>query len=780
MLMDWEYVFLRTETISSGYSPKQISPVFAQFYRASRDAGWGHQFSDYQSAVRGLNRIEKKVQDLYEQEVWGSEYEDLRTLGMANLTKILRADDLPTGVEPSGVVGSNKTQEIAADLRTQAADWFASRTQLEPEEEGIFRRPNRGFAQALGIGFAKISQTKPLVVLLDTYEMVGPADAWVRMVLRHAGGRVIWVIAGRWDFQDRSETVNRQRFEQDFPADRLELIELDKLADGYMAPYLRDRAPARLVTRDSANQLYSLSQGIPLAMQLVANLWAGGVPMREIIGEAPEDADNHEMLAFLSQRLLEFCYDPRDRLALTLLALQPRPNEAIINDVVLPGKGPYELREQLRVLANRYPFVRVNGGAILHRTVAGFLSKSLLRRRVRLSEEVKTIANLAASVSLKARLRMEEDFPRLEDRFESEEWRRTMLEALYWTFIKNEFDAWRQISRDFVDALGYDLSLAEDVITIIEQIQPLLTKNGLQRLETLEAGLSMLTRKEEIDFTPGTERLDAELQFISEMERWLNRYGGKDDFAAERSAILDLRRGELYYRFGRFEEALRLFLKSEKNLPSRAGSLVRQLGDGFEKVGERLAWQREGKKILDVRASSNSETSLRKAIALGRRRATVYHALGAVQLQLGKSEVALENLLQAVTLNPDNPHAWKSLGDVYLKQNYIEKATPAFRRAVEQEPQNVEARLALAHSYRVQGKEDELKQEIARLRRLIGNKDAYLEACLEGVANNKARSLKLLELAVRENQVSLEMILDQPCFETLRQEPRYLEMVNNW
>ncbi len=173
--------------------------VFNKLYLAARDAGWGHQFADYQSSARRLNRTEKQVFKSIEQEGWGLSFDTLRSLNVDEVTALLRSGDQPLGADvylsPHLKIATGGTG--ALDLaRRQAQEWFSNNHQFEPEEEEVFLAPNNTFAQAIGLGLAKVAQSKPLVVLMDSYRVLGTGDPWLRTVMAHAGPKVIWVIAG--------------------------------------------------------------------------------------------------------------------------------------------------------------------------------------------------------------------------------------------------------------------------------------------------------------------------------------------------------------------------------------------------------------------------------------------------------------------------------------------------------------------------------------------------------------------------------------------------------
>jgi tetratricopeptide (TPR) repeat protein len=783
MLVDWANKSTPNLAGLHSAGPDQQNYIFDELYQAARDAGWGHQFTDYQDNLRRLIQLEKQIVEAVDQEVWGFDFGAIRLSSNDEIIALLRSRDRPRVTGDTGALPFVDTLEEPVEndfkitARKHAEDWFAYQDMFETEEDILFLQPNTTIAKMIGLGLAKQSQTKPLVVLLDSYEMAGSGTGWIQVVMQHAGPRVIWVVA-------RDKTTDRSagealRIALASISDHLSTFEMGCLTEEQAANYLEDRAPDRLVTRNSTEQVFAVTRGIPLALQLAGDIWAGGVPIVDLTKGISPEAEKMEILEILSQRLLDFCGDPEDRKTLVFLSIQPRPNENVFSSVLQPRLGTYEMQARIRLLTSRYKAIRSNGVLELHHVVAGYIRSFLLRRRIRVSEEVGKLASKGAEVTEKLRDHLENNFPRLEDRFENEDWREIMLDCLYWTFLKNEFDGWRQINRDFIDAIGYDLGHAQLMVEIVERIEPLLSKNGRQRLKVYQSGLATQIANRQGDVPQSLDGLDVQVSLLAELERWLTRYGGKDIFATERRAILDLRRGELFFRYGQYDDAMKMFLSAEKNLPVPGASLARQVADNFERVGEKLAWKWDQHRILEANASPRAETSLKKAIALGLRRAKSFQALGAVQIKLGKPEHALENLLQAVTLNPENQQAWFDLGEIYRGQKLLEKAVPAYKRALGLEPQFALARLGMALCLRELEKEDALKEELRILKRIIVTENEYLQACYAALAGNLDQAVTTLEAALHADQATLEMVRREPCFDLIRTEERFLVLVNS-
>jgi tetratricopeptide (TPR) repeat protein len=778
MLVDLDIERVGSTIFQERRSAGQDRDVFAILYRAARDAGWGHQFSEYQSTLRQLTRVEKKFSEALEQESWGRKYNLINRMPAEEILAIYRREDIPSRTTIAGdgrPVEPLRTPTSPDQARAwaQVDSWFASRIKFEDQEEAIFKAPNTSFTNSLAGGFTKISGGKPLIVLLDSFEYIGEGDRWLRAIIRSSGPRIVWVLGSKEDVSNSGLTPGEAGYADEFK-DKLRVFHLTDLSIENVVSYLSSRAPDRLITRENAERIYSLTQGLPLALQLCGDLWASGVPAIDIIDGAPKaPADRAELIEFVSHRFLDIAVAPVDRKALVFLAIQPRTDMAVLGAVVEPGRGAYELREHMTRLSNRYFAIRFSGGIRFHPAVKEVLSHYLLRSRIRISDEVKVVASIAARLHESNRSQLEASFGRLEDRFGNSDWRDSVLDSLYWNFLDNEFNAWRQMTPDFIDSLGYDLPFAKNLTEIAESLESIFSKTGRQRLGIFLAWNNLDQRSESENWTSTSQSLDSEISMFAELERWLVRYGSRDLNASERRAILDLRRGETLARRGQFEEAMSLFLKVEKNLPPRGQSLAQQLASDFETLGERLAWRRGGYRLYAAMPSPGAETSLKRAIAMGIRNAKVYHTLGVVQVSMGKFEAALENLLQTVTMSPDNELAWNDLGDVYRKQDLFEKAIPAYRRAVEINLNFIFARLALAMCYRQLEQMTEYRTELEACRALIGEEDYYLRACYEAVAEDGQAALANLKLASERDQISLDQIKRNPSLDYIRTDPEF-------
>src|SRR5690606_12775166 len=84
------------------------------------------------------------------------------------------------------------------------------RARLSDDHYEYLLNPHDQLARAQGRGLNRVARRKRLIVVLDSYEIVDRVDLWMRVVIRSAGPRVMWIIS------DRNDLLNSRQFGDDY------------------------------------------------------------------------------------------------------------------------------------------------------------------------------------------------------------------------------------------------------------------------------------------------------------------------------------------------------------------------------------------------------------------------------------------------------------------------------------------------------------------------------------------------------------------------------------
>ena len=710
LLVDWELERGRNLALQVGRDAITTERVFDALHSACIDAGRGRHFRRYQKAVKQRAQAEQEVARALDRETGESRYAAIRDLGAEGLAKLVRLGLPVVGDTGEALtkallsVGFQVGAEQAVRLR-QSADEFL-RARLKPAYYDVFRQPNETLARALAEGLKRVSQSRPLVLLLDTYEIVARTDPWLRVAIKNAGPRVVWIISGRHNLATSRPAERFLGYSAEFPR-RLTNWDVHELAIEYVMEYLRDRAPERETTREDAEAVHRATLGVPLAVQAAADLWARGAPLGAITEGIPDRAPRDEIVRLMTRRVLIHCDDPADRCALYFLAMQRRPDpEALIAALRPAGKEePFDLTARLDQLARCYSSVQLEGGARLHEATGAFIREYLLTTEAYFTDEVRDLARRAAGAVCARRDGLEAGMPLLEERCASEDWQEATLDLAHWLLWYDERAAWNEAIPRSIEGLGYDIGLGRGLLEVVEGFAPALSRDGRARLKRFRQGFD-------------TRERDLETALLDELVRWVERAAPTDDpHNRERRAILDLRRGKLLHRREQYSDALAAFRRARQYLPAEGEALKRQLGKALYDLSDRLIWPKGaatsvqsaeglqaaqaavelfdesgsarynlGVALHGFRRHEEAIAAYQRVIELDSTLAYPHNGLGNVYSDLGRQEEAIAAYQRAIELDPTDAYPHNGLGNVYGDLGRQEEAIAAYQRAIELDP----------------------------------------------------------------------------------------------
>ncbi len=299
---------------------------------------------------------------------------------------------------------------------------------------------------ALGRDLAGLARNYPVLLFFDTYEEVDEGDRLLRIVMGAAGLRVGWVLAGRDNLWAGVEQHRRWQGEYGYKdlvsPDRALAIDFkaggvgafttgDILAYFDQLCQLCDQAgwepSLPQITRRGAEQIWEVTQGVPLAVKIAAGLYletaslktvtskVGGVGRRTIIDEM--------VRRYLRQTRSELS----ELQKLYRLALLPHTDRSTAVAAALgltPEQASSSFTVELARLHRRYSFIFTEKNEpTLHQEVRHFLRLWLLEHRsepeiLALNEHLKT-AHVAALMQMEAQRHSQTS---LKGRLHDEEW----------------------------------------------------------------------------------------------------------------------------------------------------------------------------------------------------------------------------------------------------------------------------------------------------------------------------------------------------------------------
>jgi len=677
LVVDWEVERGRHLGLQVSRDRVAAETVLEILAQSAEDIGGKSALKPFRTAAQQLREVETKVRESFQRDRADDRWAGLRGLAAESAaTWLRRLVGVGEGLQAPVTKGIDNALELTGDAATTALTWFRSRLRLKSEEERLFCRPEEELARALGRGFAAMSKSRPLIILLDTYEIVDRVDPWLRLVIREAGPRLVWVLAGRDNLRDSRPADRFIGYSAELPR-QLYAIDLQELSISDVAAYLRFRAPERQLSEDEAVCIHQATLGIPLAIRQAGDLWARDVPL-EVFAEAPGGADRDDIVRTMSERVLIHCFsdtegDREDRRALYLLAMQRRSDPQVQRAALAPAEGRFDLNARWVELARRYSAVQRGQQVVLHAKVAGFLREFLLSPQERQSDVVHELASRAADAVRRSIERIEEDLPLLEDRCDSDDWKEAVLDLLSWLFWKDPAEAWREWLPTFVAGRGYNSELAEGLVELAGRFEPAMGSDDRKRLLQLRHSL--------------TGDGDSWEAVLADCRIRLRRFSDSVGQFGELNAILDVLEGDALQQRAP-QTALELLLRAESGLPAEGRSLKEELSNSFLSLAYSLVWAKGLSSPVD---SPEAEQLLRKVMAWFPKQDEAWNLLGVALHSGSRPEAAYACFRQAADLAPHHLLYLSNTGYALDKLMRYDEATACFQRVLETEPNNTQA-----------------------------------------------------------------------------------------
>ncbi|MFN2189121.1 MAG: hypothetical protein ACK2T3_10180, partial [Candidatus Promineifilaceae bacterium] len=583
--IDWEDERKKFPGLQVGR--RQISPetVFQVIHTAAIRERWGRQFDSYRKAVSKKDDATKKAVETISADSDRSELDLLRSISVDALAKIVRSripgigqtgEDIVGAFLDAGVqIGAEQAAKIAQILEKQL------RIHLDPDHFDYFLNPDEQLAVALARGLEKIAKNQQLLIVLDTYEIVDEVDIWIRAVMREAGPRIMWVIAGRNNLVQSRQFGSRyfKGYADDTPR-RLMANNMMPLSIDDIRTYLHAVMESKTVSMDpkaaspglsrrtredlTEKQVEAISRvtrGIPLAVKEAAQIWKAGVSFDDIVGDIDDANAGSQVIKRMTDGYLQHVVQESDKMALFALTLADGDVE-ILQAMLRPNDGSaFDLGSLLQRLERDYVSVNAEK-ARLHDTPAIFIKDFLMSEVQRNSDRVRAL-NTRAVESLRARMELSEaDLPLIEDRCRDDNWIRSAVAMANYLFWLNESDAWHWVIPRFLEGMAYNEFLKDGLVKVAEEWK----------------GISDNTARLYSVIKRATEDSDTLFKVLTRLESrgWL-----EGENANERKAILRLFNADQLLSEKKAQEALQILEGVETSFHIIGPFLLDKLADGY-------------------------------------------------------------------------------------------------------------------------------------------------------------------------------------------------------
>ena len=215
----------------------------------------------------------------------------------AALVRIAVSAGLVAGGHPGGMLGLGPDQvaetiQAGGHLSEAAAEAVTGRKrgEISAQEYDLVTDPARELARRVAAAVRGAADSKPLVVFLDTGEVIGDrAWGWLRRVMTRTGPRVAWVVGARFETEAEAGVDSPvARFVREIGDEHLMLMSPARFDDAMIRAYLESRPGGRSFTALQIDLIARFTRGLPLAVSFTATLLDGGLRVEEACRDIDE------------------------------------------------------------------------------------------------------------------------------------------------------------------------------------------------------------------------------------------------------------------------------------------------------------------------------------------------------------------------------------------------------------------------------------------------------------------------------------------------------------
>lgn len=561
--------------------------------------------------------------------------------------------------------------------------------------------PKQQLGQALGLDLRSMAKNVPLLLFFDTYERIDEGDPLLRNVMRAAGPRVGWIIAGQDDFWNEDKLAKRDfssaaSYKNHVLPDRVFPVALEPeegarftLSDirvyfaelGKLVPSLPS------IDEQDALRILDITLGIPLAVRLIAEIYLRKPDLNEIMtgGE-----DVHQVVEKMIH--LYFCHVPdipdiRAKLY-GLASLRRSANWQAVQTALKFGSGQEGSVDYILLQMHRqYGFVLAEDGQpSSHENVRHFLRQHL-RESAYCQEQLKLLKLLQQTqLEQLDALEKQRFYPDLFSRFADDAWIGAYLdvvEALCWV------DLYQAVRYSLAFLLVASFYRDDACAQIVSIMQPFDSNIDRPYYHWWQIAMRSL-----LDPCEDVHHVASVIHNLEELERLIQHKtlvfcSPLVQYTEQLYAILSWQKGEVYRPYDEqkaiayYQKALASFYQG-KEYDAHLAQLFWV-----------LAYDQSGKQ-----AYRQSIEYLEQALQLKPDFAEAHYNLANAYYQSGLYDRALVNYYYAIELEPTHVDSWKNLGNTQVQRKAYQRAIDDYTQALRLDPQDADLYFNRAFTYK--------------------------------------------------------------------------------
>ena len=705
IFLDWEQERKWYSELQVGHDSIRPEVVLKVLVDKFYQLGWQKEFESYQKVVELLQKADKKIEKRLNARPKEYEYinEAVNKVSIENIKVAIRclagksrwSDDDFNEIkrECESFLGAKISldDEVFWDIK------YLVESALDTNEFEIYERPLANLTHSIGNGLKTIAQQKPLIIFMDTYEIVDRpnCDDVIRRIIKAAGNNVVWIIAGRGNLaESRRRGKNYfSGYRQEFAQEQIYAKSLSEFGKSEIKNYFDQIAPQRKISVEEIAEITRFSLGIPFVISQIAAMWGEGVQLAEIVKpvevEFGRNFAHSKVIETTSERFLVHClaqnkYSKNDLSMVYALAILRRPNAEAGIGLIKAMLGVEDLETTLLSLQQRYSFILVDE-RLLDEKLAQFLREYLLKDIRRTGSLVQNLIELGVEYLENQIKNKIVDFETLALQFEDEQMMLEIADLVHLLFWQDEKNAWNYFIPRLVEGWAYNQEWSRSLIEIVKDFRITLSKNGQHRL-------NLLVKDDLADVNSMQEdKQEIRLQLLNEFYQQEKRRCFEEKGSAERQIILHIEFGKLYNLQKNYQEAFNHYQKALYLIPSvNCDLLAKKLGNAINSSVSNI-WSETDDPQEENEPSFLTiitKKMLENAVRINPNNSSLIYKLGFYQRIFKEYDEAILNFKRAFEIDPENTSSPWCLGVAYGNMGRTEEAIAIYLQVLEMEPKH--------------------------------------------------------------------------------------------